>query len=156
MKDDIAHTDEDSASMDDGESTENDGTSMKYNSSGEEEDNWMQPNKNWVSNPSQCKRTQSWIGGLNNLEGVACRSYYQTHSTSDSTSLEYSGHFSTADEFGTSPPPCACIHSFTRLTYPLLFLILQLDQHHSKLECMFIGLRAEIDVFDMQQVKSYL
>lgn len=46
MKDDIAHTDEDSASMDDGESTENDGTSMKYNSSGEEEDNWMQPNKN--------------------------------------------------------------------------------------------------------------
>ena len=43
-----------------------------------------------------------WIDPYD-LEGMACRPYSQTHSTSDSTSLEHSGPFSAADEFGTSP-----------------------------------------------------
>ena len=37
------------------------------------------------------------------------------HSTSDSISLEHSGHFTAAGEFGASPPTCACVHNFILL-----------------------------------------
>ena len=37
------------------------------------------------------------------------------HSTSDSTLLEHSEHFSAADEFRASPPTCARVHNFILL-----------------------------------------
>ena len=92
---------------------------------------WMQLNRDCIRNEFLYEGTGGWIIPRK-LESMQIL-YYQTQSTSDSTLLEYTGHFSSEDSFETSLL-CAhvhcdtCTHHYT--TYSLDSLLLQLYQYH--------------------------
>ena len=101
-EDSSALTEDDDAGTNDGESAQDDGASTEDSSAEMEEDDLDMVGRESSEESTPERKRQRLARSKRYLEP-----YRQTLSTSDSTSLEHSGLFSSTDEFETSPPSCS-------------------------------------------------